>query len=110
MKKSSKPLIIVIVSLLVLITILILIGQGLRLKYEELQRELAQLENQTKTEKNQSVRLKANYQMLTSEEVIKTYAIYELGLVNNENANNQIINLSKEEIVKLSESVESLNE
>ena len=110
MKKSSKPLIVVVASLLVLFTIMILISQGLRLKYEELQRELAQLENTIKSEKTRSVTLKANYQMLTAEDVIKEYAIYELGLVNNEIDNESKITLSKENIVNLSESVESLNE
>ncbi len=110
MKKSSKPLIIVIASLLVLTTIIILIAQGLRLKYEELQRELAQLESRIKSEKTQSVSLKANYQMLTEEDVIKKYAFNELGLVNSDNNNENIITLSKENIANLSEKVESLNE
>ncbi len=110
MKKSSKPLIIVIASLLVLLTIIILMSQGLRLKYEELQRELTQLENRIKTEKTQSVKLKANYQMLTEEDVIEKFAVYELGLVNAENDNENKITLSKENIAKLSESLESLNE
>ena len=110
MKKSSKPLIVVVASLLVLFTIMILISQGLRLKYEELQREFAQLENTIKSEKTRSVTLKANYQMLTAEDVIKEYAIYELGLVNTEIDNESKITLSKENIVNLFESVESLNE
>jgi cell division protein FtsB len=110
MKKSSKPLIIVIASLLVLLTIIILMSQGLRLKYEELQREFAQLENRIKTEKTQSVKLKANYQMLTEEDVIEKFAVYELGLVNADNDNENKITLSKKNIAKLSESLESLNE
>lgn len=110
MKKSSKPLIIVIASLLVLLTIIILMSQGLRLKYEELQRELTQLENRIKTEKTQSVKLKANYQMLTEEDVIEKFAVYELGLVNADNDNENKITLSKKNIAKLSESLESLNE
>jgi len=103
-------LIIVIASLLVLSTIIILIAQGLRLKYEGLQRELAQLESRIKSEKTQSVSLTANYQMLTEEDVIKKYAFNELGLVNSDNDNGNIITLSKENIANLSEKVESLNE
>jgi cell division protein FtsB len=110
MKKSSKPLIIIITSLLVLITIIILFAQSLRLKYEELQRELAQLENQMKTEKTQSVGLKANYQMLTAEDIIKKYAIYELGLVDASSDPIKKITLSTEDIAKLSESVLNVNE
>jgi len=110
MKKSSKPLIIVIASFLVLLTILVLIAQGLRLKYEELQREFAQLENRIKTEKNQSVTYKANYQMLTAEDVIKKFAVLELGLVEDNYTNDQKIYLSREDIAKLSEGVERMHE
>jgi cell division protein FtsL len=110
MKKSSKPLIITITSLLVLITIIILISQGLRLKYEELQRELAQLENQIKTEKTQSVGLKANYQMLTSEDAIKEFVMNELGLVDANSDPTRKITLSTEEVAQISESVWNKNE
>ena len=110
MKKSSKPLIIVVASLFVLFTIIILISQSIRLKYEELQREFAQLENRIKTEKNQSVTYKANYQMLTAEDIVRDFAIHDLGLVNNNNFSQQKISLSKVEVAKLSENVESLNE
>jgi len=110
MKKSSKPLIIIVASLLVLITIIILAAQGLRLKYEELQRELAQLENQVKTEKFQSVGLKANYQMLTAEDIIKKYAIFELGLVDASSDQMRIITLSANEVNNLSISLEATHE
>lgn len=110
MKKSSKPLIVLIASLLVLITIIILVAQGLQLKYEELQRELTQLENQMKTEKTQSVGLKANYQMLTSEDIIKKFAVNELGLVDGGFDPNNKITLSTEEITELSESMENLHD
>jgi len=98
MKKSFKPLIIVISSLLVLITILLLIFQGVHLKYEELQRESAQLENQIKTEKNILVNLKANYQMLTAEDIIKPYALKELALINADSDTSSAIIISKEEL------------
>ena len=110
MTQSSKPLIVIVASILVLITIIILISQGLRLKYEELQRELAQLETQIKTEKTQSVALKANYQMLTEEDIIKQYAVHKLGLVYPDNENEQKIILLKEDITNLSESLESMND
>ena len=110
MKKSSKPLIIIIASLLVLITIVVLIAQGLRLKYEELQREFAQLESSIKTEKNISVTNKANFQMLTAEDVIKKFAITELGLVVDSNVNDRKIFLSGEEIAIVAKAVENANE
>jgi cell division protein FtsB len=110
MKKSSKPLIIVIASFLVLITIIALFAQGLRLKYEELQREFAQLESRIKTEKNKSVTHLANYQMLTAEDVIKKYAVYELGLIEDEQLSDRKIILSGEELTNISEVMERIHE
>lgn len=110
MKKSSKPLIVIIASLLVLITVIIIAAQGLRLKYEELQRELAQLENRVKTEKSQLIGLKANYQMLTDEDIIKKFASDELGLIEASSDQITVISLSKKEIKNLSISLEAMNE
>jgi cell division protein FtsB len=110
MKRSSKPLIVFVASILVLITIIILISQGLRLKYEELQRELTQLENKIKTEKTQSVALKANYQMLTEEDIIKQYAVSNLGLVYSDKNEEQKIILLSEDVANLSECLENLND
>lgn len=110
MKNSSKPLIIFITALLVLVTVIVLISQGLRLKYEELQREFAQLENRIKTEKTQSVVLKANYQMLTEEDIIKKFALYELGLVDNNSDSEIKIVLEHKDIFNLSQTLESLND
>jgi cell division protein FtsL len=110
MKQSSKPLIIVITTTLILVTIIILIAQGMRLKYEELQRELAQLENMIKTEKTIMVGLKANYQMLTAEDLVKKYAILELGLVDNSTNEESKITLLKSDIIEISENAGKLNE
>ena len=110
MKKSSKPLIIVVASFLVLVTIIVLITQGLRLKYEELQRDFAQMESRIKTEKNNSVTNKANYQMLTAEDVIKKFAVNELGLVEENNAIDRKIYLSGEEIAYVSKVAGNTNE
>jgi hypothetical protein len=110
MKKSFKPLIIVISSLLILITILLLISQGLRLKYEELQREQTQLENQIKKEKTLMVNFIANYQMMTAEDLIKEFASKELALVEADLDTGRKITLFTEEIVKLTESLKQTNE
>lgn len=110
MKKSSKPLIVVVASFLLLITIILIIAQGLRLKYEELQRNFAQLESSIRTEKNRSVTNKANYQMLTAEDVIKKFAVNELGLVEDDQVGDRKIFLSGEEIAIVSEAVENANE
>jgi len=110
MKKSFKPLILVASALLVLMTVLLLISQGVRLKYEELQRELDQLENKIKTEKNVMVKLKANYQMLTAEDVIKPFALKELALISADSDTNNKIILSEEELIKLTENIEDRDE
>ena len=105
MKKSSKPIIILLASFLLIITIILLISQGLRLKYEQLQRELTQLENQTKSEKTILVNLIANYQMMTAEDEIKKFAQNELGLIEADPDSIIKITISAEEIVKLSENL-----
>jgi len=110
MKKSSKPLIVLVASFLLLITIIVITAQGLRLKYEELQRDLAQVESRIKTEKNKSVTNKANYQMLTAEDVIKKLAVNELGLVEDDQLSDRKIYLSGEEIAFVSEAVENASE
>jgi len=110
MKKSSKPLIIVVASFLVLITIIILLSQGLRLKYEELQRQLTEIENTIKKEKTQSVALKANYQMLTSEEIVKPFATKQLGLIDTNEDDKEKLFISRKDIASVSETVESINE
>lgn len=110
MKKSSKPLIVLVASFLLLITIIVITAQGLRLKYEELQRDLAQMESRIKTEKNKSVTNKANYQMLTAEDVIKKLAVNELGLVEDDQLSDRKIYLSGEEIAFVSEAVENASE
>jgi len=110
MKHTSKPLIIVIASFLILITIIILIAQGMRLKYEELQREQTQLENIIKTEKTVMVGLKANYQMLTAEDLVKKYAVLELGLTDTSNDEENKIIILKSDIIELSENAGIPNE
>ena len=110
MKKSFKPLIVIISALLVLVTILLLISQGVRLKYEELQRESAQLENQIKTEKNIMVNLKANYQMLTAEDVIKPFALKELALISADSDTANAVVISEDEINTLNKKLQNNDE
>ncbi len=110
MKQSSKPLIVVITSVLILVTIIVLIAQGMRLKYEELQRERAQLENMVKTEKTVMVGLKANFQMLTAEDLVRNFAFHELGLIDASSDNGNKITLLKSDIHELSENTRILNE
>jgi hypothetical protein len=110
MKKNSKPVILIIASALILVTVIILMAQGLKLKYEELQRENAQLESRIKTEKTISIAMKANYQMLTAEDVIKKYAAFELSLIDASSDTNNKIILSKDKIDELLEIAGITNE
>jgi hypothetical protein len=54
--------------------------------------------------------LQANYQMLTAEDIIKRFAINELGLVDAGSDPAGRVILSTEDIAKLSESVRKINE
>lgn len=110
MKKSSKPIIVLVAALLILVTIIVLIFQGLHFKYEELQRELAQLENQVKSEKTKMVNLKANYQMLSAEDIIKRYAESELGLVETGSDSEMQITLASEEIDRITKTMRDSDE
>ena len=110
MKKSSKPLIVLITSILIISTIMVLLSQGLRFKYEEQQRELAQLENQIKTEKTVEANLKANYQMLTSEDVIKKYASEQLGLIGADIDTESKITIYRDDVITLAENMKEADE
>jgi len=110
MKKSSKPLIVLIASLLIISTIIVLLSQGLRFKYEEKQRESAQLENQIKTEKTVEANLKANYQMLTSEDVIKKIAFEQLGLVDADIDTESKITIYRNDVITLTENMVEADE
>jgi hypothetical protein len=63
-----------------------------------------------KTEKTIMVGLKANYQMLTAEDLVKKYAILELGLVDNSTNEESKITLLKSDIIEISENAGKLNE
>jgi hypothetical protein len=63
-----------------------------------------------KTEKNFMVGLKANYQMLTAEDLVKKYAILELGLIDNSANEENKITLLKSDIIELSENAGMLDE
>jgi len=110
MKRSFKPLIIVTSSLLLLFTIILLVLQGVRLKYEELQREIDQLESKIKTEKATMIKLVANYQMLTTEDIIKDYASKELALVDADSEVDRKIILLKEEVNNIKKVISQDNE
>ncbi len=110
MKKSSKPLIVLFASMLVIVTLILLISQGLRFKYEEQQRESAELVNRIKTEKSILANLQANFQMLSAEDMIKKYAADELGLVEADSNSDDKITLDIENLNRLAELIEETYE
>jgi len=75
-----------------------------------LQRESAQLENQIKTEKNIMVNLKANYQMLTAEDVIKPFALKELALISADSDTANAVVISEDEINTLNKKLQNNDE
>lgn len=100
MKKGSKPAIVVLVSFLLIGTAIVLIAVALRFKYEEFVRHKDELEKQLKAEQTKKVNLVANYQMLTTGEIIREYAITKLGMVNG-NSPDDIVKINKDEIQKI---------
>ena len=60
MKKSHKPLIVVLLFLLVSLTAIFLISIGLKLKYEELTRKKVELEKNLRDENTFKIKLLAD--------------------------------------------------
>ncbi len=81
MKKSYKSLIAVLLFLLVSATSIILISVGIRLKYEELTRQKMELEVQLKSENTLRIKLLADQQMYTDENLIENFAKENLGMI-----------------------------
>jgi cell division protein FtsB len=101
MKKSAKPLIVIVMFLLLVITTLVLISVGLRLKYEESVRTKVELQKILKSERTKKVNLVANYQMVAAEDIITSSAKNDLGMVKNSEPGIQIT-VSKDKIAELS--------
>ncbi|UCH65759.1 MAG: cell division protein FtsL [Ignavibacterium sp.] len=80
MKKSAKPLIVVILILLLTETAIVLVTIGLRFKYEELVRDKVKLEKILNDERTKKVNLIAEYQSFSSDERIISFAEEKLGL------------------------------
>ncbi len=101
MKKSAKPLIVIVMFLLLVITTLVLISVGLRLKYEESVRTKVELQKILKSERTKKVNLVANYQMVAAEDIITSSAKNDLGMVQNSEPGIKIT-VSKDKIEELS--------
>jgi hypothetical protein len=102
MKKSAKPLIVVVMIMLLVITAFVLVVIGLKLKYEESVRAKVELQKILKSERTKKVNLVANYQMVAAEDVIIRSAKNDLGMIKNSKPGIKIT-VSKNKIEELSQ-------
>ncbi|MCU0343679.1 MAG: hypothetical protein MUF28_07640 [Ignavibacterium sp.] len=83
MKKSSKPTIFLLISLLLIVTVFTLAGIGLKLRYEQFLLQKDKAEKIVKAESQRKIKLTAEYQTLIAEERIVAIAQSDLGLIRN---------------------------
>ena len=83
MKKSSKPTIFLLLTLLLVVTVFALISIGVKLKYEQFLLQKDKAEKIYKAESQKKIKLTAGYQTVTAEERIVAVAKSELGLIRN---------------------------
>jgi cell division protein FtsL len=83
MKKSSKPIIFLLLTLLLIVTAFALVSVGIKLKYEQLLLQKDKAEKIYKVEDQKRIKLIAEYQTVTAEERIVAVAKSELGLIRN---------------------------
>jgi cell division protein FtsL len=83
MKKSSKPAIFLLITLLLIVTVFALASVGLKLKYEQFLLQKDKAEKSLKVESQRKIKLTAEYQTVTAEERIVEVAKSDLGLVRN---------------------------
>jgi len=83
MKKSSKPILFFVLTLLIISAAVFLLRVSLKIKYEQLVVKKIKLENDFKTNSNLKDKLKANYESLIAEERIVAVAKSDLGMIRN---------------------------
>lgn len=83
MKKSAKPTIFLLITLLLIVTVFALVSVGLKLKYEQYVLQKDKAEKTYKSESQRKIKLTAEYQMVTAEERIISVAQTQLGLIRN---------------------------
>ncbi len=83
MKKSAKPTIFLLITLLLIVTVFALASVGLKLKYEQYILQKDKTEKTYKAESQRKIKLTAEYQTVTAEERIVSVAQLELGLIRN---------------------------
>lgn len=104
MKKSSKPTLLLVLSLLLIVTVFALLNVGVKLKYEQKLLLKDKAEKTIKAENQKRIKLTAEYQAVTAEERIVNTAKSELGMIRNA-GNTVIINVDRK---KLEENQETL--
>lgn len=104
MKKSSKPTLLLVLSLLLIVTVFALLNVGVKLKYEQKLLLKDKAEKTIKAENQKRIKLTAEYQTVTAEERIVNTAKSELGMIRNA-GNTDIINVDRK---KLEENQETL--
>ncbi|HMN17526.1 MAG TPA: hypothetical protein PKD03_07910 [Ignavibacteriaceae bacterium] len=104
MKKSSKPTLLLVLSLLLIVTVFALLNVGIKLKYEQKLLLKDKAEKTIKAENQKRIKLTAEYQTVTAEERIVNTAKSELGMIRNA-GNTVIINVDRK---KLEENQETL--
>jgi len=82
MKKSSKPTIFLLITLLLIVTVFALVSIGLKLKYEQLVLQKSKNEKTLSTLNQIADKLRADQESFSSESII-SIAQSQLGLVRN---------------------------
>lgn len=106
MKKSSKPLLFLVLILLLIVTVFALVSVGVKLKYEQKVLLKDKAEKLFKAESQKKIKLTAEYQTFSAEERIVTVAKSELGMIRNIETP-LVITFSNK---KLEENLETLNQ
>ena len=106
MKKSSKPIIFMLLTLLLIATVFALVSVGIKLKYEQFLLQKDKAEKIYKSESEKKIKLTAEYQTVTSEERIVAVAKSELGLIRNIESP-FIIKYDKDKIERLIETIKA---
>ncbi len=106
MKKSHKPLIIVLLFLLVSLTAVFLVSIGLKLKYEELTRKKVELEKNLRDESTLKIKLLADFQMYSDETEVETFARENLGMIKR-NKSAIKIKINQDEIDKINDELKT---
>ena len=106
MKKSSKPLIAVVVLFLITVAILVLGYVSIKLKCEMMTKQKVLTEEKLNAKNNTKVSLIAEYQYYSSEDRIVEIAKDELGMIK-QNSPSIKIDVSKEKIQEISDKIKA---